>query len=394
MADFNTNSHQTSSSHTTTNTSEPTVQITTTSSHGEHSGGIFRTASGRETYHPDGHETSTGPFCEHEEVHSSVTSSPVTRHSYGIFPQTTEDRTYRSSASHDVPGAGLFGGLSGQSENQVESSNVQSERQVESTSQGTEEVVPLEKVESSASSSSSTRYGSGDQKKRRASSSDEDQGGVLQRHTTRSEIDDEGRRELSRIYTAQSQKKGRQMSIAQPGDPSVDPSSDSFDLTKFLKMFREQLQGEGVYPKKLSVVFKDLNVFGSGKALQLQKTVADIPLAPFRVGEYFGKSDRKQILHDFDGIIKAGELCVVLGRPGSGCSTLLKALTGELHGLDTDESVIHYNGISQKRMIKEFKGETIYNQVSCVAQAEFETDTYTATGSRQALSSFDGRSNT
>lgn len=271
---------------------------------------------------------------------------------------------------------------------------MQSERQVESTSQGTEEVVPLEKVESSASSSSSTRYGSGDQKKRRASSSDEDQGGVLQRHTTRSEIDDEGRRELSRIYTAQSQKKGRQMSIAQPGDPSVDPSSDSFDLTKFLKMFREQLQGEGVYPKKLSVVFKDLNVFGSGKALQLQKTVADIPLAPFRVGEYFGKSDRKQILHDFDGIIKAGELCVVLGRPGSGCSTLLKALTGELHGLDTDESVIHYNGISQKRMIKEFKGETIYNQVSCVAQAEFETDTYTATGSRQALSSFDGRSNT
>ena len=75
-----------------------------------------------------------------------------------------------------------------------------------------------------------------------------------------------------------------------------------------------------------------------------------------------GKKERKQILRSFDGIIKAGELCVVLGRPGSGCSTLLKALTGELHGLDTDESVIHYNGIEQHKVIKEFKGETVYNQ--------------------------------
>lgn len=53
---------------------------------------------------------------------------------------------------------------------------------------------------------------------------------------------------------------------------------------------------------------------------------------------------------------------MVLGRPGSGCSTLLKALTGELNSLDTDDSIIHYNGISQKQMIKEFKGETVYNQ--------------------------------
>jgi ATP-binding cassette subfamily G (WHITE) protein 2 (PDR) len=114
--------------------------------------------------------------------------------------------------------------------------------------------------------------------------------------------------------------------------------------------------------KKLSVVYKNLNIFGSGRALQLQKTVGDIAMAPFRAGEYFGKSERKHILHNFDGIIKSGELCVVLGRPGSGCSTLLKALTGELHGLDTDDSIIHYNGIPQDRMRKEFKGETVYNQ--------------------------------
>lgn len=243
-----------------------------------------------------------------------------------------------------------------------------------------EEEAQLEAVEKvstgSSSSSSYTRYGSNEQrfeKKRSASSGVGESSGQeeydfppapLERRATRPEIDDEGRRELARIFTTASQKIDRQISIAQPGDPAVDPTNDAFDLTKFLKTFRHLIEGEGVELKQLSVVYKGLNVYGSGKALQLQSTVADIFMAPFRAREFFsfGKTDRKQILHSFDGIIRQGELCVVLGRPGSGCSTLLKALTGELHGLQTDESAIHYNGIPQQKMIKEFKGETVYNQ--------------------------------
>jgi ATP-binding cassette subfamily G (WHITE) protein 2 (PDR) len=77
----------------------------------------------------------------------------------------------------------------------------------------------------------------------------------------------------------------------------------------------------------------------------------------------FGKKRPKQILHGFDGLIKGGELLIVLGRPGSGCSTLLKTLCGELHGLMLgSNSTIHYDGIPQKQMKKEFKGEAIYNQ--------------------------------
>lgn len=86
-------------------------------------------------------------------------------------------------------------------------------------------------------------------------------------------------------------------------------------------------------------------------------------------------------MKDFNGLLKKGELLLVLGRPGSGCSTLLKSICGELHGLDLDkESTIHYNGkvlsalsiiyradqnllgIPQSRMVKEFKGEVVYNQ--------------------------------
>jgi ABC-type phosphate/phosphonate transport system ATPase subunit len=45
-------------------------------------------------------------------------------------------------------------------------------------------------------------------------------------------------------------------------------------------------------------------------------------------------------------VLKTGEMLVVLGRPGSGCSTLLKSLMGELTGLDMKaESEVHYNGM-------------------------------------------------
>ena len=48
-----------------------------------------------------------------------------------------------------------------------------------------------------------------------------------------------------------------------------------------------------------------------------------------------------------EGTIGAGELLIVLGRPGSGCSTFLKTICGETHGLNVnDGSVIHYDGAS------------------------------------------------
>jgi ABC-type multidrug transport system ATPase subunit len=38
-------------------------------------------------------------------------------------------------------------------------------------------------------------------------------------------------------------------------------------------------------------------------------------------------------------------MLVVLGRPGSGCSTFLKTICGELNGLELDsKSLIDYNG--------------------------------------------------
>jgi ATP-binding cassette subfamily G (WHITE) protein 2 (PDR) len=54
---------------------------------------------------------------------------------------------------------------------------------------------------------------------------------------------------------------------------------------------------------------------------------------------------RIDILQNFEGIVRAGEMLVVLGPPGSGCTTFLKTISGETHGFHIDkESYLNYQG--------------------------------------------------
>ncbi|KAF9890970.1 hypothetical protein FE257_005227 [Aspergillus nanangensis] len=150
-----------------------------------------------------------------------------------------------------------------------------------------------------------------------------------------------------------------------PDDPVLDPDSKEFDLYQWLRRVVHQLNNEGIPRSKASVYFRNLHVTGNGAALQLQQTVGGLFTSLLRPRETFnlGTKAPKQILKQFDGILDSGELLIVLGRPGSGCSTFLKSLCGELYGLTLDkESEVHYSGIPQQSMRKQFKGEMVYNQ--------------------------------
>ncbi|KAF5864492.1 hypothetical protein ETB97_007597 [Aspergillus alliaceus] len=149
--------------------------------------------------------------------------------------------------------------------------------------------------------------------------------------------------------------------------PSLDPTSGQFDQYKWTRMKLKLMDKEGIpRPPSTGVVFQNLNISGSGSALQYQSTVGSILLEPLRPRGWLSfakQSPEKHILRNFDGLLKSGEMLIVLGRPGSGCSTFLKTLCGQLHGLKLRESSeIQYNGVPMEKMHKEFKGEVLYNQ--------------------------------
>ncbi|PVH71205.1 putative ABC multidrug transporter, partial [Cadophora sp. DSE1049] len=166
----------------------------------------------------------------------------------------------------------------------------------------------------------------------------------------------EKRRELTRLAT--------DLHSAGFADPVLDPTGPAFDVYKWIKMVLHSADEAGVKFPRASFTFKNLTISGSRTTARFQANVASIFMVPLRLREHFRcrKAPETAILRRFDGVTKSGELLLVLGRPGSGCSTFLKTIAGEVHGLKVDsDSVIHYNGIPQKDMIRKHKGELVYN---------------------------------
>ncbi|KAK5171353.1 Multidrug resistance protein [Saxophila tyrrhenica] len=148
-------------------------------------------------------------------------------------------------------------------------------------------------------------------------------------------------------------------------DSALDPNSNNFRPRSWVKSIIKLTEKENRTPGRTAgIAFRGLNVHGYGAATDYQKDVANIWLeAVGMVKKAFGlaKPRRIDILRDFEGVVHSGEMLVVLGPPGSGCSTFLKTITGETHGFVVDEgSYLNYQGIPPEKMHKYFRGEAIY----------------------------------
>lgn len=69
-----------------------------------------------------------------------------------------------------------------------------------------------------------------------------------------------------------------------------------------------------------------------------------------------------QNCHRSSGVLKPGEMCLVLGCPGAGCTTFLKTIANQREGYAKISGDVLYAGISAEEMAKYYKGEVVYNQ--------------------------------
>ena len=125
-------------------------------------------------------------------------------------------------------------------------------------------------------------------------------------------------------------------------------------------------------------MFQDLRVVGLGATASHNDTIGSV-LNPLNIIECVQKARHppiRDIINDFEGVVKPGEmlrelctvvvhsslfhLSVVLGRPGSGCSTFLKTLSNkrdEFHGIHGD---VHYGSLLPEEVTKHFRGDVTY----------------------------------
>lgn len=64
------------------------------------------------------------------------------------------------------------------------------------------------------------------------------------------------------------------------------------------------------------------------------------------------------------GVLKPGEMCLVLGCPGSGCTTFLKTIANQRREFGRVSGDVRYAGIDADEMANHYKGEVVYNQES------------------------------
>ncbi len=153
---------------------------------------------------------------------------------------------------------------------------------------------------------------------------------------------------------------------AAEGNDPFDTSSPSWTFGGHLAA---SLQSEDETRKRspsaeMSVLFDNLCIVGAGSGATYQDNVGEIARTPLKIVHALlsrKKDPEKTILHGIDGIVHAGEMLLVLGRPGSGCSTLLKNLAGFSEGYVRVEGDIKYNGVDISIMKRRFRAEVAYN---------------------------------
>ncbi|KFA54267.1 hypothetical protein S40293_07806 [Stachybotrys chartarum IBT 40293] len=171
--------------------------------------------------------------------------------------------------------------------------------------------------------------------------------------------------ELARRSTVGSHTGGNHPLFPVKLDTALDPNSPQFDARSWAKAYyKSRTTASGIKPRTSGLAFRHLNVYGFGSAVDFQKSVAHLILA---VGNSLktllgqGKKQRVEILRDFEGLVRKGEMLCVLGPPGSGCSTLLRTIAGDTYGFHVSEDAeLNYQGIRAEQMKTSYRGEAIY----------------------------------
>ncbi|KAK7911559.1 bmr1-like protein [Apiospora marii] len=165
------------------------------------------------------------------------------------------------------------------------------------------------------------------------------------------------------------EKGGPETAVGSLTDSPVSNSTeDMFDLETVLHGGLEAEREAGIKPKHIGVLWDGLTVKGMGG---FENFVQTFPDAFKNFVDYWHplksllglgpKGNEVTILDDFRGLVKPGEMVLVLGKPGSGCTTFLKSITNQRYGYTAVDGEVLYGPFTAEEFDK-YRGESVYCQ--------------------------------
>ncbi|KAH9045960.1 ABC-2 type transporter-domain-containing protein [Lactarius hengduanensis] len=177
-------------------------------------------------------------------------------------------------------------------------------------------------------------------------------------------FDQEGVNQLRRTLTHLSEAtRVHGTTISESTETVSVPTTGPFDFEKTLRNIMKMRDRGGIQSRELGVMFRDLRVVGLGAAASYQPTFGsffnpNIILEKIRALRH---PPLRDILSGFEGVVRPGEMLLVLGSPGSGCSTLLKTLTNQRAEYHHVEGEVYYDSFTPEYVAKHYRGDVVYS---------------------------------
>jgi len=136
--------------------------------------------------------------------------------------------------------------------------------------------------------------------------------------------------------------------------------ADKWAMMGEVKELQEQADKDSLNSRKLGVTWRDLSVYGAGADIAIQDNVLSQFNIAAMIRSHRHKAGEKTILDNISGCVKPGEMLLVLGRPGSGCTTLLNLLANHRKGYTKVDGDVRYGTMSHKEAEK-YRGQIVMN---------------------------------
>ncbi|TVY47802.1 Protein SNQ2 [Lachnellula occidentalis] len=143
-------------------------------------------------------------------------------------------------------------------------------------------------------------------------------------------------------------------------DPYPISKADNWKLMPEVKMHHQQGQADNFKERKLGVTWKNLTVKGVGSGDSFNENVFSQANVSQLIKEARHKVPLNTIIDNSHGCVKPGEMLLVLGRPGSGCTSLLKMLANYRDGYAEVSGDVKFGSMDHKEA-KNYRGQIVMN---------------------------------
>ncbi|KAH7112111.1 ABC-2 type transporter-domain-containing protein [Dendryphion nanum] len=134
--------------------------------------------------------------------------------------------------------------------------------------------------------------------------------------------------------------------------------TDEWPITQEVNKLQQRFRTDEDKPKRLGVTWQNLTVKGvSSEAVFNENVLSQFNILNKTRGS---AAPTKTIIDNSSGCVKPGEMLLVLGRPGAGCTTLLSVLSNHRQGYAEIEGDVRFGSMSSSEA-KAYRSQIVMN---------------------------------